>query len=109
MPQHRIDDRRVDVVLPKPRRREERMPLGIVGGHILIEVVEEPGERPPGLVLPEAAGEPAHDPLDGDQVADGDVLGGLVADERPRGLDVHGHSPITLTRTRLRRCPSNSA
>ena len=31
------------------------------------------------------------------------------ADDRPIGILTRTHSPITLTTTRLRRCPSNSA
>ena len=87
--EHAVHDALVDAGLPQPLRGEVRVALGIVGRLVLVQVVEQAGQGPRLLVLAEVTAQPAHDPLDADQVAVRDVLVDLRPSERPCFDDVH--------------------
>ena len=65
------------------------MAVGVIGGLVLVEVVEQSRQGPPLLVLPEVAAQTAHHALHADKVAVRGVLVGLLPGELPGLIDVH--------------------
>ena len=86
---HAVDHARIHVRLAEPFGGEVGVALGVVPGHVLIEIVEQAGERPRLLRLAEVAGERAHDALDRDQVAQGGLLRDSGPAQRDRGVPIH--------------------
>jgi hypothetical protein len=84
-----VDHRLLHPGLPQPFGGQVGVPGGVFPGAVLVQVMEQAGQRPAVLVLTQAAGQGPHHPLDRDQVADGDVLVGLVLHQGPRVGQLH--------------------